>query len=148
MYLGVCSVDNWQFIGVSTWEGLVIEDILTCRFLSYHPRVMGLTLTFSSTESICSTNWFDNNSLPDSFRCNPCLVNIILLLTILIILTWLKILASLSNLLQVIHPCCVQCIQVRSKDSHVKTQLVLWIFIIFKVTTCFSFMTRLSSGHK
>ena len=27
--------------------------------------------------------------------------------------------------------------QVRSKDSQVKTQLVLWIFILFKVTTCF-----------
>ena len=25
----------------------------------------------------------------------------------------------------------------RSKDSQVKTQLVLWIFILFKVTTCF-----------
>jgi hypothetical protein len=25
-------------------------------------------------------------------------------------------------------------IQVRSKDSHAKTQLVLWIFILFKVT--------------
>jgi hypothetical protein len=28
-------------------------------------------------------------------------------------------------------------LQVRSKDSQVKTQLVLWIFILFKVTTCF-----------
>jgi hypothetical protein len=28
-------------------------------------------------------------------------------------------------------------IQVRSKDSQVKTQLVLQIFILFKVTTCF-----------
>jgi len=27
--------------------------------------------------------------------------------------------------------------QVMSKDSQVKTQLVLWIFILFKVTTCF-----------
>jgi hypothetical protein len=27
--------------------------------------------------------------------------------------------------------------QVRSKDSQVKTQLALWIFILFKVTTCF-----------
>ena len=26
------------------------------------------------------------------------------------------------------------CLQVRSKDSQVKTQLVLWIFILFKVT--------------
>ena len=29
-----------------------------------------------------------------------------------------------------IHPRCVRCIQVRSKDSRVKTQLVLWIFIL------------------
>jgi hypothetical protein len=28
------------------------------------------------------------------------------------------------------------CIQVRGKDSQVKTQLVLWIFIVFKVTRC------------
>jgi hypothetical protein len=28
-------------------------------------------------------------------------------------------------------------VQIRSKDSQVKTQLVLWIFILFKVTTCF-----------
>ena len=27
--------------------------------------------------------------------------------------------------------------QIRSKVSQVKTQLVLWIFILFKVTTCF-----------
>jgi hypothetical protein len=27
--------------------------------------------------------------------------------------------------------------QIRSKDSQVKTQLVLWICILFKVTTCF-----------
>jgi len=39
--------------------------------------------------------------------------------------------------------CCVPCvnfisaIQLRSKDSQVKTQLVLWIFTLFKVTTCF-----------
>ena len=30
-----------------------------------------------------------------------------------------------------------ECIQVGSKDSQVKTQLVLWIFILFKATTCF-----------
>jgi len=36
--------------------------------------------------------------------------------------------------LQVIHPRFVPCIQVRSKDLQVKTQLVLWIFILFKVT--------------
>jgi hypothetical protein len=34
----------------------------------------------------------------------------------------------------VIYPRCVWCIQVRSKDSQVKTQVVLWIFILFKVT--------------
>jgi len=28
------------------------------------------------------------------------------------------------------------CIQVRSKDTQVKTQLVFWIFILFKVTRC------------
>jgi len=44
--LGACSVGNWQVIGVNVWEGLVIEEALTCGFLSYHPRVMGLTLTF------------------------------------------------------------------------------------------------------
>jgi len=27
--------------------------------------------------------------------------------------------------------------QIRSKGSQLKTQLVLWIFILFKVTTCF-----------
>ena len=99
MRLGACSVGNWLLIGVSAWEGLVIEETLTCRFLSYHLRVMSLTLTSSSNENICSANWFDYNSLPDLFRCSPCLVNKSLLLTILIILTWLKILASLSNLL-------------------------------------------------
>jgi hypothetical protein len=36
----------------------------------------------------------------------------------------------------------------RSKDSQVKTQLVLWIFILFKVTTCFGLITRPSSGNK
>jgi hypothetical protein len=36
--------------------------------------------------------------------------------------------------LYVIHPHCVRGIQVKSKDSTVKTQLVLWIFILFKVT--------------
>jgi len=66
--LGACSVGNWQVIGVSVWEGLVIEEALTCDFLLYHPRVMGLTLTSCSIENICSTNWFDNNSVPDSFR--------------------------------------------------------------------------------
>jgi len=29
---------------------------------------------------------------------------------------------------------CCTLMQVRSKDSQVKTQLVLWIFILFKVT--------------
>jgi hypothetical protein len=99
VHLGACSVGNWQLIGVSVWEDPFIEEALTCGFLSYHPRVMGLTLTSSSIENKCSTNWFDNNSLPDSFRCSPCLVNKRLLLTISIILTWLKIFASLSNLL-------------------------------------------------
>jgi len=36
--------------------------------------------------------------------------------------------------LYVIHLRCVQCLQISSKDSQVKTQLVLWIFILFKVT--------------
>ena len=72
MRLGACSVDNWQVIGVSAWEGLATEETLTCRFLSYHPRVMGLILTSSGIENICSGNWFDNNSFPDSFRCSPC----------------------------------------------------------------------------
>jgi len=36
--------------------------------------------------------------------------------------------------LYVIHPRRVRCIQIRSKDSQVKTQLVLWIFTLFKVT--------------
>jgi hypothetical protein len=40
---------------------------------------------------------------------------------------------TVSNL-YVIHPRCVRCIQVKSKDSQVKTQLVLWIFVLFKVT--------------
>ena len=75
MHLGACSVGNWQLIEVSVWESLVIEEALTCGFLSYHPRVVGLTLTSCSIENICSTVWFDNNSLPDSFRCSPCLVN-------------------------------------------------------------------------
>jgi hypothetical protein len=42
-------------------------------------------------------------------------------------------------------------IQVRSKDSQVKTQLVLWIFILFKVTWwqhVSASITRPSSGHK
>ena len=42
-------------------------------------------------------------------------------------------------------------IQVRSKDSQVKTQLVLWIFILFKVTRwqhVSASITRPSSGHK
>ena len=34
-----------------------------------------------------------------------------------------------------IHPRFVRCIQIRSKGSQVKTQLVLWIFILFKVTS-------------
>jgi hypothetical protein len=75
VHLGACSVGNWQLIGVSVGEGLVIEEALTCGFLSYHPRVMGLTVTSSNIENMCSTDWFDNNSLPDSFRCSPCLVN-------------------------------------------------------------------------
>ena len=99
MHLGACSVGNWQLIEVSVWESLVIEEALTCGFLSYHPRVVGLTLTSCSIENICSTVWFDNNSLPDSFRCSPCLVNKSLLLTFSIILIWQKIFASLSKLL-------------------------------------------------
>jgi hypothetical protein len=44
----------------------------------------------------------------------------------------------MSNLfLYVIHPRCFRCMQISSKDSQLKTQLVLWIFILFKVTTCF-----------
>jgi hypothetical protein len=42
-------------------------------------------------------------------------------------------------------------IQVRSKDSQVKTQLVLWMFILFKVTTwqhVSASITRPPSGHK
>jgi len=42
-------------------------------------------------------------------------------------------------------------ILVRSKDSQVKTQLVLWIFILFKVTRgqhVSASITRPSSGHK
>jgi len=38
---------------------------------------------------------------------------------------------KIRNILQVIHRRCVRCIEVRSKDSQVKTQLVLWIFILF-----------------
>ena len=75
MRLAACSVDSWQFVRVNAWEGLVIEETFICRILSYHPRVTGLIPTYSSNENICSTNWFDNNSLPDSFRCSPCLVN-------------------------------------------------------------------------
>ena len=75
MRLGACWVGNWQLMGVCVWEVLVIEEALTFGFLSYHPRVAGLTLTSSSIQNICSTKWFDNNSLPDSFRCSPCLVN-------------------------------------------------------------------------
>ena len=56
MRLDACSIDNWLLIGVCAWEGLVIEETLTCRFLSYHPRVMGLTLTSSSNENICRAN--------------------------------------------------------------------------------------------
>ena len=32
------------------------------------------------------------------------------------------------------YPRCVRCIQIRSKDLQVKTQLVLCIFILFKMT--------------
>jgi len=42
-------------------------------------------------------------------------------------------------------------IQVRSKDSQVKTQLLLWIFILLKVTRwqhVSASITRPSSGHK
>jgi hypothetical protein len=42
-------------------------------------------------------------------------------------------------------------LQARSKDSQVKTQLVLWIFILFKVTRwqhVSASITRTSSGHK
>jgi hypothetical protein len=94
MHLGASSLYDWLSVGVITWEGLVSEETLTCRFLSYHPRVMGLTLTSSSNENICSANWFDRYSLPDAFWCSLCLVNKSLLLTISI-----KILASLGNLL-------------------------------------------------
>jgi len=41
--------------------------------------------------------------------------------------------------------------QVRSKDSQVKTQLVLWMFILFKGTRwqhVSASITRPSSGHK
>jgi hypothetical protein len=44
-----------------------------------------------------------------------------------------------------------ECIQIRSKDSQVKTQIVLWIFILFKVTRwqhVLASITRPSSGHK
>jgi len=99
MRVGACSVNSWQLLGVSAWEGLSIEEELTCRFLSKHPRVIGLTLTSSSTVNMCSTNWFRNNCLPVSYRCSPCWVNKSLLLQGSIILTWLKIFASLSNLL-------------------------------------------------
>jgi len=37
---------------------------------------------------------------------------------------------GMSHFLWVIHLRFVRCIQVRSKDSQVKTQLVLWIFIL------------------
>jgi hypothetical protein len=94
MCLAAYSVDNWQLKWAGAWEGLVIEETLTCRSLSYHPRVMGFTLTSSSNENKCSANWFDKYSLPASFRCSPCLVNKILLLTISIILTWLKTLVN------------------------------------------------------
>jgi len=43
------------------------------------------------------------------------------------------------------------CIQIMSKDSQVKTQLVLWIFILFKVTRwqhVSASVARPSSGHK
>ena len=85
MRLDACSVGNWQLIGVSVRESLVIEEALTCGSLSYHTRFMGLTLTSSNIENMCSTNWFDNNSLPHSFRCSSCLVNKSLLLTFSII---------------------------------------------------------------
>ena len=38
---------------------------------------------------------------------------------------------KLPVILYVIHPRCVRCMQIKSEDSQVKTQLVLWIFILF-----------------
>jgi hypothetical protein len=56
MRLGACLVDKWRLIEVSAWEGLVIKETLTYRFLSYHPRVMGLAITSFSNEYICSAD--------------------------------------------------------------------------------------------
>jgi len=56
-----------------------------------------------------------------------------------------------ASSLSAIHPRCVRWVQVRSKDSQVKTQLVLWIFILFKVTSLqhvSASVIRPSSGHK
>jgi hypothetical protein len=50
------------------------------------------------TVKICDTNWFDNISLPNTFKCELCLVCNSLLLTISLIVTWLKIFASLLSL--------------------------------------------------
>jgi hypothetical protein len=53
--------------------------------------------------------------------------------------------------LYVIHLRCVQCVQISSKVSQVKTQLVLWIFTLFMVTRwqhVSAYITRPSSGHK
>ena len=99
MSLGACSANRWQLVGVSPWEGPSFEENLTLEFLSYHPRFMGLTLASSGTENMCSTNWFDNSSLSNSFICSPCLINKSLLLAGSFILTWLKIFASMKNLL-------------------------------------------------
>ena len=99
MCLGACSVGNWLLLGVSVGEGLFIEETLTCILLSYQPRGMRLPLPFSNVESMCSTNWFDSNSLPDSFKCSPFLVNNSLLLTISVMPTCVKLFASLSSLL-------------------------------------------------
>ena len=60
---------------------------------------MGVVLVPSNTENKCSTNRFDNNSFPESFRCSPCQVYKNLLLAGSIILTWLQIFASFCNLL-------------------------------------------------
>ena len=59
----------------------------------------------------------------------------------LILETFIEICRENQNLLKIGHSPAIYvntevhlCIQIRSKDSQVKTQLVLWIFILFTVT--------------
>jgi hypothetical protein len=59
MRSGACSAGKWPFIGVRAWEGLVFGETVTCKFLSYNPRTMGLAPPFSSNKNTRNANWFD-----------------------------------------------------------------------------------------